>query len=42
MANPKVIWARHELSKRLKGKKTKSEKTKVFKQVWAEAARKYD
>jgi len=38
----KSSWARAELSKRLKGVSSKSEKTKIFRQVWAEAKKKYE
>jgi len=38
----KVEWARAELGKRLKDAKNKSERKQIFKQVWAEAKKKYD
>ena len=41
MTSQKVEWARKRLSKELKGTKSKSEKTAVFKRVWKEAHAKF-
>lgn len=41
MANEKVTWARKELGSRLKGISSKTERTKIFKEVWKDAKKKF-
>jgi|WetSurMetagenome_2_1015567.scaffolds.fasta_scaffold891474_2 hypothetical protein len=42
MTSAKVKWARKEIGKRLRKAKTASERKHVFKDVWSDAARKFD
>lgn len=39
--NPKVLWARKELSSRLKGISDNTTRKGVFKKVWADAKKKF-
>jgi hypothetical protein len=41
MTSQKVLWARKQFSSRLKGVKSKTERTRIFKKVWAEAKKKF-
>ena len=40
--NPKVLWARKQLALELKGIKSASDRTQIFKDVWKKAAKKFD
>jgi hypothetical protein len=41
MKSPKVAWATKQLSIRLKGVKSAAARKKIFREVWAEAKKKY-
>lgn len=41
MKSKKVMWVRRELKKRLKGVKSRNERTGIFREVWKDAEAKF-